>query len=491
MRPDPDVDLPEASALGRVHFIGIGGAGMSGIARIALSRGLTVSGSDAKDSRGLSALRALGATIRVGHSADAVADVDTVVVSSAVRDNNPELVAARASGIRVLHRAQALASVMAGRRGVAVAGTHGKTTTTGMVTVALQHCGVDPSFAIGGELTESGANAHDGTGDIFVAEADESDGSFLQYSPLAAVITNVEPDHLDHYGTEDAVEEAFDAFCDRVLPGGLIVACLDDPGARRVAERARSRCAVNGVRVVGYGIAPDADVRVEPVATDDSGAAGQDYLVTGAGQRGTLRLRIPGWHNALNAAAAWAVVTGLGFDPDLVAEGLSTFGGTRRRFELRGQASGVRVIDDYAHHPTEVAAALAAAHEVAAGGRVLVVFQPHLFSRTRIFAQRFGTELGRADEVVVMDVFAAREDPEPGVTGELIAAAVPLPRDRVAFVPSWSAVADEVVSRCRPGDLVLTVGAGDVTMVGPEILHRLSSSPIGDEMGDPRVRGRS
>lgn len=488
MRPDPDVDLPEASALGRVHFIGIGGAGMSGIARIALSRGLTVSGSDAKDSRGLSALRALGATVRVGHSPEAVADVDTVVVSTAVRDTNPELVAARAAGLRVLHRAQALVSVMAGRRVVAVAGTHGKTTTTGMVTVALQHCGVDPSFAIGGELTESGANAHDGTGDVFVAEADESDRSFLLYSPQVAVITNVEPDHLDHYGTAEAVEQAFDAFCDRVLPGGLIVACLDDPGARRVVERVRSRGADDEVRVVGYGVAPDADVRVEPVTAEDPVVGGQDYLVTSADHRATLRLRIPGWHSALNATAAWAAVVGLGFDPDLVAEGLSAFGGTRRRFELRGQAGGVRVIDDYAHHPTEVAAALGAAREVVGDGRVLVVFQPHLFSRTRFFAQQFGTELGRADEVVVMDVFAAREDPEPGVTGELVSAAVPLPRDRVTFVPSWSAVADEVVSRCQPGDLVLTMGAGDVTMLGPEILHRLSSSRVGDEVPDPLLR---
>jgi UDP-N-acetylmuramate--alanine ligase len=498
MRPDPDVDTPEASALGRVHFIGIGGAGMSGIARIALSRGLTVSGSDAKDSRGLSALRALGATIRVGHSADAVADVDTVVVSSAVRETNPELVAARAAGARVLHRAQALVSVMAGRRGVAVAGTHGKTTTTGMITVALQHCGVDPSFAIGGELTESGANAHDGTGDVFVAEADESDGSFLLYSPQVAVITNVEPDHLDHYGTAQAVEQAFDAFCDRVSPGGLIVVCLDDPGARRVAERARSRRAADGVRLVGYGMAPDADMLVEPVAGDVpgtegdvSGIKGQDYLITGAEHRVSLRLRVSGWHNALNATAAWAAATGLGLDPDLVAEGLSTFGGTRRRFELRGQAGGVRVIDDYAHHPTEVAAALAAARELVGDGRVVVVFQPHLFSRTRIFAQQFGAALGSADEVVVMDVFAAREDPEPGVTGELIAAAVPLPRDQVTFVPSWSAVADEVVSRCRPGDLVLTLGAGDVTMLGPEVLHQLSSTRPGDESPAPQAWGRS
>jgi UDP-N-acetylmuramate--alanine ligase len=245
-------------------------------------------------------------------------------------------------------------------------------------------------------------------------------------------------------------------------------------------------------------MAPDADMLVEPVAGDVpgtegdvSGIKGQDYLITGAEHRVALRLRVPGWHNALNATAAWAAATGLGLDPDLVAEGLSTFGGTRRRFELRGQAGGVRVIDDYAHHPTEVAAALAAARELVGDGRVVVVFQPHLFSRTRIFAQQFGAALGSADEVVVMDVFAAREDPEPGVTGELIAAAVPLPRDQVTFVPSWSAVADEVVSRCRPGDLVLTLGAGDVTMLGPEVLHQLSSTRPGDESPAPQAWGRS
>jgi UDP-N-acetylmuramate--alanine ligase len=474
VKPDPTAPVPAAAELGHVHFLGIGGAGMSGIARILLSRGMTVSGSDAKDSRGLSALRALGATVHVGHVAGQVAGADTVVVSSAVRETNPELAAARAAGLRILHRSQALAAVMAGRRSFAVAGTHGKTTTTGMITVALQHCGADPSFAIGGELTESGANAHDGTGDTFVAEADESDGSFLLYSPQVAVITNVEPDHLDHYGTAEAVEAAFDAFCDRVVPGGLVVACIDDPGARRVAERARQR----GVRVVGYGTAEDAEVRLSGAVDGGGGTAtGREYLITASDRPAVpLRLQVPGRHNALNATAAWAAVTGLGFPADLVAEGLGAFGGTRRRFESRGEAGGVRVVDDYAHHPTEVAAVLRAAREVVGSGRLVVAFQPHLFSRTRIFAADFGAALGLADEVVVMDVFAAREDPEPGVSGELVAAAVPLPADRVAFVPSWSAVAAEVAGRCRPGDLVLTVGAGDVTMLGPEILALLDGT---------------
>jgi UDP-N-acetylmuramate--alanine ligase len=373
-----------------------------------------------------------------------------------------------------------------------------------MLTVALQHCGADPSFAIGGELTEGGANAHDGTGDVFVAEADESDGSFLLYAPAVAIITNVEPDHLDHYGTGEAVEAAFDAFADRVVPGGLVVACGDDPGAARVAARARDRFATDqfagdpsvGERSVRtYGQGADCDVRV--VDLDASGAGvrftlqvGDQALGGGGPERiGPVVLRVPGRHNALNAAAAWTAAVGLGFDGRRVAGGLATFGGTRRRFEAKGEASGVRVYDDYAHHPTEVAAVLRAARAVAAStgpdAAIVAVFQPHLYSRTRIFATDFGTALGLADQVVVMDVYAAREDPEPGVSGALIAEAVPLPADRVAFVPSWSQVAQEVARRARPGDLVLTIGAGDVTMLGPEILRALSGGPGSAGSGAP------
>jgi UDP-N-acetylmuramate--alanine ligase len=476
MKPDRDVQVPPADQLGRVHFIGIGGAGMSGIARILLSRGTTVSGSDAKDSRGLAALRALGADVQVGHDVAHLDEADTVVVSSAVRETNPELAGARERGLLVLHRSQALAAVMRGKRAVAVAGTHGKTTTTSMLTVALQACGADPSFAIGGELTEGGANAHDGTGDVFVAEADESDGSFLLYRPQVAVITNVEPDHLDHYGTGEAVEAAFDAFCDCVMPGGAVVVCADDPGAARVAARAAKRRPAD-LTVLAYGESEAATVRVAEVETGPAGAAFVLHArATGPDGR-ALRLRVPGRHNALNAAAAWAAATWLGFDSEQVVGGLESFGGTRRRFEAKGAAGGVRVFDDYAHHPTEVAAVLRAARGVAGQGRVVAVFQPHLYSRTRIFAEDFGAALGLADEVVVMDVYAAREDPEPGVSGALVASAVPLAADRVSFVPSWSAVAADVAGRVRPGDLVLTIGAGDVTMLGPQILAVLGAAP--------------
>jgi UDP-N-acetylmuramate--alanine ligase len=458
-----------AEQLGHVHFIGIGGAGMSGIARIMLARGLPVSGSDAKDTVTLTALRALGATVYAGHGADHVDGADTVVISTAIRKSNPELVEAQRRGLRVIHRAGALASVMLGRRAVAVAGTHGKTTTTSLLTVAIQHCGADPSFAIGGNLNESGANAHNGSGDVFIAEADESDGSFLLYAPTAAIITNVEADHLDHYGTPEAVAEAFDAFADRVLPGGFLVTCADDEGARTLAEAARSR----DIDVRTYGEHADADLRLVNVRTRGMTSS---YEAVARGRRlGTVRLRLPGRHNVLNSAAALEVGLGLGFPLERLREGLETFTGTRRRFELKGTADGVRVYDSYAHHPTELAADLAAARDVAGNGRVVVVFQPHLYSRTRYFADQFGAALGLADEVVVMDVYAAREDPMPGVTGALVAATVPLPPAQVVYEPSWSAVAGHLADRARPGDIVLTCGAGDVTMIGPEVLARLEA----------------
>jgi UDP-N-acetylmuramate--alanine ligase len=465
---EPPAVLP-AEDLGRVHFVGIGGAGMSGIARIMLARGLPVSGSDAKDSVALAALRALGATVHVGHKADNVGAADTVVVSTAIRAKNPELLEADRLGLRVIHRAGALASVMVGRRAVAVAGTHGKTTTTSLLTVAIQHCGADPSFAIGGNLNESGANAHNGSGDVFVAEADESDGSFLQYSPMAAIVTNVEPDHLDHYGTPEAVAAAFDEFADRVVPGGFLVCCADDKGSALLAETARGR----GIDVRTYGVHPDADLRLAELVTKGMGSS---FVPVARGRRlGRVDLRLPGVHNALNAAAALATGMGLGFPVERLREGLSSFTGTRRRFEHKGTAGDVRVYDSYAHHPTELTADLNAARGVADGGRVVVVFQPHLFSRTQFFADDFGTALGLADEVVVMDVYAAREDPVPGVTGALVAAKVPLPPQQVVFEPSWSAVAGHLADRAKPGDIVITCGAGDVTMIGPEVLARLDA----------------
>ena len=475
-------DVPAAEDLGRVHFVAIGGAGMSGVARIMLAKGVPVSGSDARESTLLHALAAEGAAVHVGHDAALVDDADTVVISSAIRDSNPELRAAHTKGIPVLHRAQALATTMAGTRRVAVAGANGKTTTTSLLTVALQACGVDPSFAVGGELAKHGTNAHLGSGDIFVVEADESDGSFLVYRPEVAIVTSVQPDHLDFYGDLATVEEAYRAFVGTIAPGGLLVACADDPGARSLAEHARSE----GTRVLTYGESPDADVRL---SDEEHRGLAWSAVVSTDDRRFLLRLLVPGHHNVLNATAAFAAATaGLGQPPEPVLAGLASFTGTRRRFEPKGRAAGVQVVDDYAHNAGKVAAVVGTAKQLvedAGSGRLVVVFQPHLYSRTRDFAAELGASLAPADVVVVMDVYAAREDPEPGVSGRLVAEAVRAARADadVHYVPSWAAVPGTVAGLVRPGDLLLTVGAGDVTMIGPEVLLRLDE---GEGASDPR-----
>ncbi|MFZ4511757.1 MAG: UDP-N-acetylmuramate--L-alanine ligase [Candidatus Nanopelagicales bacterium] len=462
---------PSLDGVTRVHLVGIGGAGMSALARLMLAQGVPVSGSDAKESRRLSALRALGAQVHVGHGIeclDGEPPASIVVASTAIPPTNPEVVEARRRGLPVWTRAEALNAVMAGRQPIAIAGTHGKTTTTSMVTVALQACGEDPSFAIGSELQSSGTNAHWGTGPHFVVEADESDGSFLAITPRVAVVTNVEADHLDHWADLASIEDAFVRFCAATKEtDGVAILCVDDPGARRVAERARAE----GVRVVTYGQSADADVRIaDPVASD----RGWTFSVMDHGmRRGRVTLQVPGMHNALNAAAAWAVVSVLGAPVAEAAEGLEAFTGTQRRFELRGQVDGIRVYDDYAHHPTEVEVTLRAAREVAGDGRVVVAFQSHRYTRTSIFALDFGRALGLADEVVVLEVYSAGEQPIPGASGAVIAAAVPLPADRVHFEPSWAQVPRVVVERARTGDVVLTMGAGDVGLLAPQIVEML------------------
>ncbi|GAA3705036.1 UDP-N-acetylmuramate--L-alanine ligase [Nonomuraea antimicrobica] len=459
------VDPVAVEELGRVHFIGIGGAGMSGIARILLKRGVRVTGSDARSSELITELRELGATVQIGHAASHIRDVDTVVVSTAIRDSNPELGEALKQGLRIIPRAAALASLMAGRTAVAIAGTHGKTSTTSMLTVALQKCGADPSYCVGGQLVTTGLGADDGQGRVFVAEADESDGSFLMLAPDIAVVTNVEADHLDNYGDPRAVHDSFARFAERV--GSLLIVCADDPGSADLARRAGEL----GLRVKSYGLSGD-DYRVRDVRPDGFGTV---FAIEG---RGEVRLAVPGAHNALNATAVIAVADELGLPFEEIRQGLGAFTGAKRRFEAKGEAGGIAVFDSYAHHPTELAADLRAARDVVASysgtGRVIAVFQPHLYSRTRYFADEFGAALGLADEAIVLDVYGAREDPEPGVSGAMVAGRVPLPPERVAYAPDRSSVPGLVAERARPGDIVLTMGAGDVTELGPQIVARLS-----------------
>jgi len=481
--------------LQRVHMVGIGGAGMSGIARILLDRGASVSGSDAKESRGLHALRARGAIIRIGHDAsvlDEFPDGLTAVITThaAIPKTNPELVEARRRGIPVILRPVVLAKLMQGRTTLMVTGTHGKTTTTSMLIVALQHCGRDPSFAVGGEMGEAGTNAHHGSGDCFVAEADESDGSLLEYTPNVAVVTNIETDHLDFYGSADAYVGVFDAFVDRLAPGGALVVCVDDPGSAALARRS----AELGIRLLRYGSAGPSS---EPLAGtlmswEQQGTEAVAHIqLAGEQHPRVMRLSVPGRHMALNALAALLAAVEIGAPVDAVLDGLAGFEGVRRRFELVGTAgdnhAAVRVFDDYAHHPTEIGATLAAVRtilEQRGAGRCIAVFQPHLYSRTKDFAVEFGHALDAADEVFVLDVYGAREQPLAGVSGASVAEHVSVP---VRYLPDFSAAAEQVAAAAGPGDVIVTMGAGDVTLLGPEIVTALRVRANRSSPGRPGV----
>lgn len=458
---------------GHVHIVGIGGAGMSGIARILLTRDVTVSGSDAKDSRRLQALQPLGADAYVGHNGDrmiAHGTPNVVVVSTAIPDTNPEVVRAHELGIPVLDRATALAELVSGYTTISVAGTHGKTTTTSMVTVILQTAGRNPSFVIGSEINESGSNAHQGTSDLFVVEADESDGTFLVLPTTAGIVTNVEPDHLNYWENYQAIEDAFVEFVVNASKrDGFAVVCGDDSGATVVVERSRAK----GARVITYGQGAGNDA---VVSLRDSATAGAVFDVAiGDHVIGPISLKVPGAHNALNATAAALVCRELGCSDAQLVAGLEAFSGTHRRFEFRGEANGVRVFDDYAHHPTEIEAVLRAARRVAGQGRVIAAFQAHHFYRTAMFSKEFGQALGLADFVVVLEVFAPGETPIPGANGATMASNVPLPADQVVFEPSWSAVPEHLAGAARPGDIIMTLGAGDIGMMCPTILDLLTS----------------
>lgn len=471
--------------LTRTHMVGIGGAGMSGIARILIARGFVVSGSDMKDSRSVMALRAAGATIQVGHNADNLkltGELPTVVVTSfaAIPQDNPELVAAREAGIPIIRRSDVLAILMSDRRAFLLAGTHGKTSTTSMAVAALQAAGQDPSFAIGGMLNRAGTNAHHGTGDIFVAEADESDGSFLSYSPEVAVITNIEPDHLDYFGSEAAYIEIFNEFADRVQPNGHLILCLNAPGSAALANMLVARD--HGINVVGYGTRAAFDEHpmipvgavIESSHVDARGTiATVSFNVPGQDEDKLEKVvvGIPGVHMTLNAVAAILGGALMGADLDKLIQGVAEFDGVRRRFEYHGLVRGFEVFDDYAHHPTEVTAVLTAARErltASNGNKIIAVFQPHLYSRTVSFASEFATALSLADEVVLLDIFGARETPVEGVDSRIIGEQLTVPWH---YAPDFSGVPEQVLDIAEPGDIVLTIGAGTVTMLADEILR--------------------
>jgi UDP-N-acetylmuramate--alanine ligase len=473
---EPPEFVPAAEDLGRIHFVGVGGVGMAPVARIAVQRGLPVSGSDIKRTPVIEALTAAGVIVRIGQDPENLDGVDTVVATTGVRPDNVEIAEAARRGLRIIHRATALASLMVGRTAVLVAGTHGKTTTTSMLAVALEALGLEPSYAIGGEIGASGVSGLAGRGEIFVAEADESDGTFRHYEPDIAVVTNVELDHTDYFASLDDVHKAFVSFVDRLKPGGLLVVCADEPGAVAVGRAARD----GGIRVAWYGRAADVDgqpidYRIVDLELDPATGFAQ-FGVAARGRTHRLELSIPGTYNAVNAAAAFAVLDEVGADLTRVPAALAMFTGARRRMEFKGEAGGVRVYDDYMHHPTEIATTLAAFRVLAGDGRLIVAFQPQRYSRAQAFLREYGAPLGAADAVVVMEVYpGSGEDPIPGVTGAVIAQDVPLPADRVVFEPDSAAVPSRIADWAQPGDLVVTAGAGDVTTLGPKILDLLAA----------------
>ena len=446
----------------RVHFIGIGGAGMSGLARISLSHGITVSGSDAKDSSVVKALQALGATIATAHAASNVDGADLVVYSTAISSSNAELMRAQELKLSTLTRAAALSILMSESKSIAVAGTHGKTTTSSMMAVALQACGADPSFAIGGTITASGSNAHRGTGEIFVAEADESDGSFIEYHPYAAIVTNVEHDHVDFFATPEDVAQAFKDFAATINKDGFLTYCADDQGAKALASTVKT-CAL-----ISYGIDESCDLRLDSIELEAMGSRAR--AIWRGKVVGFIELQVPGHHNLLNAAAVLATGLNLGFPAPELLTGLAVFGGTGRRFELKGTVHGIRVIDDYGHHPTEIDVTLKAARRFAGDGRLIVIFQPHRYSRTKAFSAQFAKALDMADRAIVLEVYAASEKPIAGVTSRLITDAM----SHGEYIPNFIEVTDSVIDSAEPQDVIITLGAGDVSSLAPIIVDGLS-----------------
>lgn len=458
----PDFTQAVPDQLGKVHFIGIGGSGMSGIARILIGMGHVVTGSDLRDSSNVAALRELGAKIYIGHDQSHLGNPDTVVVTSALWPTNPEYLLAKKRGIPVIHRSQALAKLASSKRLIAVAGAHGKTTSTGMVITALMSMGQDPSFVNGGVINSVGQSSSSGTGELFVIEADESDGSFLLYDTAISLITNVDPDHLDHYGSIQAFHKVFADFANKSKE--LVVISSDDQGAKEVAKLITKP-------MITFGEAKDATVRVQNIRED----ARVSFELVYKEEKSSAKLILAGRHNALNAAGAVATLVSLGFDFQASVIEVAKFEGTERRFELHGQERGVSVYDDFAHHPTEVQAALNGARAVVGSGKLITVFQPHLYSRTRLFAKEFAQVLAESDEVVLLDIYAAREDPEPGVTGELILNNFS-DQSKIHYAPNWEEASAKAASLADSGDFIVTMGCGDVYRMVPQLLQALKKS---------------
>ena len=453
-----------------IHMIGIGGSGMSGIAEVLLNLGYSVHGSDLANSATVQRLRSLGAVIHLGHAAENLGDAQVVVRSSAVSDYNPEVQAARERGIPVIPRAEMLAELMRLRTGIAVAGTHGKTTTTSLTAAIFDAAGLDPTVIIGGLLNAYRSNGHLGQGEYLIAESDESDGSFLCLFPIINVVTNVDYDHIDHYGTQDAIDDAFVAFMNKGPFYGMNVICADDPGVRRLIPRIKRP-------FVTYGFGRDCRIRGEIL---ECGAVNRfDVWLRGRdGEKKLLSnvtLAQPGRHNILNALAAIGVALQAGIAPEKCVEGLAAFSGVGRRFELKGEKNGVTVIDDYGHHPTEIQATIRTARQVFPGRRLVMVFQPHRFSRTQALFGEFCQTFGNVDKLYLTEIYPASESPIPGVNGVNLALGIrQFSKTDVCYKPNFDEVVEALKTDLRPGDVLITQGAGSVTTVGPRVLENMA-----------------
>ncbi|MCX7626585.1 MAG: UDP-N-acetylmuramate--L-alanine ligase [Candidatus Sumerlaeaceae bacterium] len=460
-----------------IHFVGIGGVGMSGIAHLLLQEGIKVSGSDVKESSYTRALREAGAVVFIGHRAENVHGASEVVVSTAIKPTNPEIIEARRLGIPIRHRSEKLAELLDARRGITVAGTHGKTTTSSMAATMLTHVGFAPSFAVGGTINTEASNARGGKSEWFVAEADESDGSLVNFHPEFAIVTNIELDHTDFYEKIEQVYDVFRAHIQNIKRGGTLLACCDDEGVRKVLGSfgttvgKSSRIRNNEIKLACYGLSPDATYQAK-VSQIEAGYCQFQVFKCGLLQ-GEIRLSVPGLHNVLNALAVFALGCEIGIATDKIIEALHSFRGVRRRFQIVGKNEHFLVIDDYAHHPTEIRATLAAARATHSG-RIIALFQPHRYSRTKSLADEFGAAFADADVVVLADIYPASEDPIANVSSELILESLKKHgHPRAFYVGALDSAEEFVVAHAQPGDLILTLGAGDVTKCAPALAKKL------------------